>query len=166
MRGKGLTKMNKVTNESKDSNWCKEEGSSTHIHAEKMRLYAEDATRSNRPWMLWEFKKNLFYGEWLNCPEHPKWDTDTQYRRKITYRTFRLGNVTIKQIIKKPQKGETYYVPSMLSIVDYHRPVTWVNDISDNNYWRDGLVYDDPWFAEVHGRELINIVRMAQQSSR
>lgn len=53
-----------------------------HIHAENMRLYAEDATKTDKPWELWEF---ISFGmeDYQTLESNPNWDFATEYRRKI-----------------------------------------------------------------------------------
>ena len=54
----------------------------SHIHAENMQLYAEDAAKTNKPWELWEF---ISFGmeDWQTLKSHPNWGFATDYRRKI-----------------------------------------------------------------------------------
>lgn len=61
-----------------------------HIHAENMRLYAEDALETETPWERWEFKFGCD-GDWLPVTEHPVWDTRSEYRRK-TKTVYIRGN--------------------------------------------------------------------------
>lgn len=53
-----------------------------HIHAENMRLYAEDATKTDKPWELWEF---ISFGmeDWQTLNSNPTWGFATEYRRKV-----------------------------------------------------------------------------------
>ena len=53
-----------------------------HIHAENMRLYAEDATKTDKPWELWEF---ISFGmeDYQTLKTNPNWGFATEYRRKI-----------------------------------------------------------------------------------
>lgn len=51
-----------------------------HIHAENMKLYAEDAAMSDTPWDYWEFCVPDSRG-WLQCIQHPAWNTGYAYRR-------------------------------------------------------------------------------------
>lgn len=56
-----------------------------HIHAELMRQYAEDAMESDTPWENWEFfseEKQKF----VHLGKNPKWEVNTQYRRKEKYK--------------------------------------------------------------------------------
>ena len=51
-----------------------------HVHAESMRLYAEDAADTDKPWKRWE-GKNILHHSWFNCCQHPNWSKDFEYRR-------------------------------------------------------------------------------------
>ena len=60
---------------------------SAHPHAENMRLYAEDAAETDKPWERWERRYvGPTYGdhaEWTPCtPSECWWSTDWEYRRK------------------------------------------------------------------------------------
>lgn len=68
-----------------------------HPHAENMRLYAEDATETDRPWERWECRKrgevHRQGGRWVHAWEHCQpdmrsWRPDYEYRRKP--RTIRI----------------------------------------------------------------------------
>jgi hypothetical protein len=51
-----------------------------HIHAESMRLYAEDAAEIDEPWQRWEF---CVPGQmWENLYQQPQWTPSFLYRRK------------------------------------------------------------------------------------
>lgn len=54
---------------------------SAHPHAENMRLYAEDAAETDKPWERWEFRW-ADDEDWISASDGPQWDVDTQYRRK------------------------------------------------------------------------------------
>ena len=53
-----------------------------HIHAENMRLYAEDATKTDKPWELWEFI-SLGMEDYQTLESNPNWGFDTEYRRVV-----------------------------------------------------------------------------------
>ena len=52
-----------------------------HIHTKNMRLYAEDAAITSKPWELWEF---ISFGmeDWQTLDSNPNWGFATEYRRK------------------------------------------------------------------------------------
>jgi hypothetical protein len=54
---------------------------SKHIHAENMRLYAEDAAETDAPWERWELKY-VGASRWEPCQVNPIWDERRNYRRK------------------------------------------------------------------------------------
>jgi len=51
-----------------------------HKHAELMKLYAEDAMETAKPWERWEVMESGFH--WGPMCTHPLWDQGTKYRRK------------------------------------------------------------------------------------
>jgi hypothetical protein len=54
-----------------------------HPHAENMRLYAEDAAETDKPWERWEGRTED--GPWTPLGGHPMWDwgnVPAQFRRK------------------------------------------------------------------------------------
>lgn len=52
-----------------------------HTHAENMRLYAEDAAKTNKPWENWQYR-GPGEAKWRDKSGHPSWSIDFQYRRK------------------------------------------------------------------------------------
>lgn len=50
-----------------------------HIHAELMMQYAEDAMKTDAPWLLWEYRTD---GKWKQCTSHPSWAKSVPFRRK------------------------------------------------------------------------------------
>ncbi len=56
-----------------------------HVHAENMRLYAEDAAKCDEPWTLWQVRLKMgsrWSDEgWLTTKLHPNWDVTCEYRR-------------------------------------------------------------------------------------
>lgn len=56
------------------------EQTNPHPHAESMKLYAEDATKSDKPWLNWQVM--CVDDFWVDCCAHPGWDRYAKYRRK------------------------------------------------------------------------------------
>ena len=52
-----------------------------HKHADLMKLYAEDAKETNKPWERWEVRCSP-NREWRLCRNHPTWITDCEYQHK------------------------------------------------------------------------------------
>ncbi len=57
-----------------------------HIHAENMKLYAEDAMETDKPWERWEVSSNSCTWFPMNCGIN--WNTACDYRRKHKHREF------------------------------------------------------------------------------
>ena len=53
-----------------------------YIHAENMKIYAEDATKSETPWELWECQKPD-RTDWISLETHPGWAPLVKYRRRL-----------------------------------------------------------------------------------
>ena len=79
-----------------------------HKHAEKMKQYAEDAAKHDRPWTQWECRDS---GEelWSEMVDHPWWQLYTEYRRKPeTVKIIVNGRewVLPKWITEPPDEGK------------------------------------------------------------
>ena len=62
-----------------NEDWKREIVMPKHVHAELMKLYAEDAMETKRPWERWQFYTSLGPED---CRSHPKWVSTLKYRRK------------------------------------------------------------------------------------
>jgi len=79
-----------------------------HPHAENMRLYAEDAAKSAKPWENWQWLNML--GDWQDCLKHPCWITHQQYRRKpktVTKWCIIWQNLHTKEFSGSPYKYDS-----------------------------------------------------------
>ena len=71
-----------MCNQSKCECWT--EAAKPHIHAASMKLYAEDAAETDKPWERWE-ARHLFSKPglgWCKCVDNPGWSNSFEYRRK------------------------------------------------------------------------------------
>lgn len=50
-----------------------------HKHAALMAEYAKDAAKTDKPWLLWDYK---CAGKWYPSLDHPLWDVKGEYRRR------------------------------------------------------------------------------------
>jgi hypothetical protein len=79
----------------------------THIHAEAMKKFAEDAAICKEPWELWECRRGS--SPWGVCTSMPIWLEEVSYRRKdklfISYGKGTFVQVDNSQGIQ-PAKGE------------------------------------------------------------
>jgi hypothetical protein len=71
---------------------------SRHKHAELMAQYAADAMTTDKPWVLWQFKRPCS-DEWLGCGNSPTWYTDHEFRRKPKQHTIVLTTAQLKEVI-------------------------------------------------------------------
>lgn len=77
-----------------------------HKHAENMRLYAQDAAKTDSPWERWEVKVNN--GEWCEVNSNPKWFDYWEYRRKP--QVIKVGRHEFpRPITEAPLAGATVY---------------------------------------------------------
>jgi len=53
-----------------------------HPHAESMKLYAEDAAETNKPWERWEMRNPARTQEWATLDSDVYWVRTFEYRRK------------------------------------------------------------------------------------
>ena len=76
-----------------------------HKHAENMRLYAQDAAETDKPWERWEVKINN--GEWCELNGNPNWVEDWGYRRKP--QVISVGRHEFPKPITRELNGGTDY---------------------------------------------------------
>jgi hypothetical protein len=88
-----------------------------HVHADEMKLYAQDAAETEAPWSRWQFK-NKGGSVWLDIYENPRWSNIAEYRRKPE--TIRIGDMDVpKPMTFAPAKGSSYFVPDADSSIMY-----------------------------------------------
>ncbi len=51
----------------------------SHVHADSMMKYAQDAAVHDSPWENWQYSNGGSI--WTNCASHPKWDIGIEYRQ-------------------------------------------------------------------------------------
>ena len=126
-----------------------------HKHAELMLAYAQDAQKTDKPWLLWEFRYND--DKWLPLEDNPWWAYLVEYRRKI--KTIRINGYDVPEPLKvKPNKGEKYYCVSFReesNVDDY----PWNDDTVDNQLFSKGMVHLNYEAAELHASALISLTK-------
>lgn len=120
--------------------------SKSHIHAELMAQYAEDAKTTDKPWELWE-GKNLF-NKWVPLPFTPVWETNREYRRKP--KTKLIHGVEIPDFDFIPKDGEQYCYP-VINSPKLFGEFRYYGGEMDTHLLRHGLCY--PYTEE--GREAV-----------
>ena len=79
-----------------------------HVHAEAMRLYAEDAKKTTTPWVGWLWEKP---GVICSLGTHPRWEVDRLFIRGKTKDEIQMPSINLpKPITTPPTLGKTVYV--------------------------------------------------------
>lgn len=124
-----------------------------HIHAALMLKYAQDASTTDKPWELWEFRCDE-HEKWTILTGNPAWDDDTKYRRKP--RTIRIGEIDIPEPVREPlQNGEKYFVPAIDCGYDNIDSFEWDGDSTDKRLLKQGMVHITEEAAREHAKALI-----------
>lgn len=127
-----------------------------HKHAENMRLYAQDAAETDKPWERWEFEVKS--GVWCNLSEHPAWLENKNYRRKP--QVIRVGRHEFpKPIAFTPPKGTIYWVVELTSKGYVPDDLTWSEDETDFDLLKSCVVHLSREAAQAHADVLNAICR-------
>ena len=101
-----------------------------HKHAENMRLYAQDAAETDRPWERWEWLDNA-NNTWCPCSHTPIWEGNAKYRRKP--QVINVGRHEFpKPISNAPLNGTDYFFVMSENSCFKVNAGTWVNSKLDN----------------------------------
>lgn len=126
-----------------------------HIHAESMKLYAEDAMTTDEPWELWEFSPDGI--EWDNLMDNPIWLIGVKYRRKV--KTININGFEVPEPVRKPLEiGTKYYTLNHLS--SYVSTHMWGNDEIDLRWLKLGLIHLTEANAELHRQALLSFTEI------
>ena len=129
---------------------------SAHVHAESMRLYAEDAAETDKPWERWDISS--YRGVWVQCQCHPKWDLCVQYRRKP--RTININGIEVPEPLREaPEIGSYFWVPNIPIPSPYR--LSWEGKEVDFLALRAGLAYRTKEAADTHGRALASFTEVS-----
>ena len=124
-----------------------------HIHAALMLQYAQDASTTDKPWELWEFRFDE-HEKWTALTVNPAWDDDTKYRRKP--RTIRIGEIDIPEPVREPlQNGEQYFVPAIYCGDACTQRFPWKDGYADKRLLKQGMVYLTEEAAQEHAKALL-----------
>lgn len=125
-----------------------------HIHAENMKLYAEDAAETEKPWERWQTRVEGV-GDWVPLAVPAVWHTGKEYRRKPT--TITIGGEEVPEPVREPlERGESYWVAST-ERADFAYFSRWDNDIIDMKRLRFGLIHRTKKAAVAHTKALIRV---------
>ena len=87
---------------------------SAHPHADKMLQYAHDAQKTDKPWLLWEWRRGGII--FTPCNGSPHCDETSEYRRKPE--TIEVNGFTVPAPLRVvPEPGTHVYMadPSNLA---------------------------------------------------
>ena len=88
-----------------------------HKHAEAMKLYAEDAATTDKPWKLWEvsYKEGA---NWYPLSKYQNWNSKYNYRRKAVKlkpkpKTININGYEVPEPLQNaPEGGTMYWYPN------------------------------------------------------
>ncbi len=129
-----------------------------HVHAENMRLYAEDAAKTDKPWELWEARaKGYERSKFHSADGHPAWSIGFEYRRKP--RVITVGNHSWPEPMKEaPGIGTELFCFSLNKDIDeLSYKFTWHDIGVDYDVLQRGIVHTTKEAAQAHAEALIAI---------
>ena len=123
---------------------------SAHVHAESMRLYAEDAAETDKPWRRWE--TSAYRGAWDQCHCHPQWDLCVHYRRKP--RTININGIEVPEPLREAPKHNEWFYHASITERSFCAEDQWIGSMGNKNKFNRGLIHSTGKAAEIHGRAL------------
>ncbi|WP_387692945.1 hypothetical protein [Photorhabdus sp. RM71S] len=123
-----------------------------HVHAELMLQYAQDALRTNKPWLLWQTGNG---DDWYDLNDHPIWNKYYEYRRKPETEMITVGKVSFpKPVDYELKDGQEYWVagPSIFQRF-------WGGHNLEKEKLEYGFIHLTEEAAEQHRDALIKINR-------
>ncbi|RAW91948.1 MULTISPECIES: hypothetical protein [unclassified Photorhabdus] len=123
-----------------------------HVHAELMLQYAQDAFKTDKPWLLWEMYDDA-NELWEDIFHHPNWNPEFKYRRKLEMIT--IGKISFpKPIDYELKAGQEYWVagPSIFQRF-------WGDHNLEKEKLEYGFIHLTEDAAEQHRDALIKINR-------
>ena len=123
-----------------------------HVHAENMRLYAEDAAETEQPWERWQWR----YGPheyWQPLSPECQFIQNKEYRRRP--RTITIGDMDVPEPMREaPKRGRPYYV---IDLSDPSNPYefNWECGSEDKQWLKSGICHVNREAAIQHAKALI-----------
>ncbi len=127
-----------------------------HVHAENMRLYAEDAAKMEAPYELWEFKYCADGDDtWQAMSLHPNWSESFSFRRKP--RMITVGKHSWPEPMKEaPTHGYEYFFVDLAG-ANLAYKAFWSGGDVDENLLSKGQVHTTEEAAKSHAQAMIAI---------
>lgn len=119
-----------------------------------MRLYAEDAAETDKPWERWESRIEGSTGPWGPIHFSPTWDTYYEYRRKPSMLLLNGYEYPEPERVA-PVEGTRYWIPNIRTLNKLTTLVFWSGSVFDFFQLRRGMVHLSKENAEAHTRAII-----------
>lgn len=125
-----------------------------HIHAENMKLYAQDAAETDKPWERWECRCELS-NNWCAIGRELIWAPEWEYRRKP--RTHTVNGFEVPGPMRDaPEVGAKFYLP-MPSAPDFQAEDTWTDSTWCDHLLERGLVHATKEAAIANAKAMLGI---------
>ena len=131
------------------------ENQSKHVHAELMAQYAEDAMKTPKPWLLWEFKDFAEYS-WSECYRSPGWCEFNNYRRKPKFININGYNVP-EPLREEPAMCAKYFVVNTSDNIP--QELTWNGYTNEKQKLKQGILHLTKENAQIHLDALLSFTR-------
>ena len=134
----------------------------SHKHAEDMKLYAEDASTTDKPWELWECRCGTYGDEedWCDLENNPTWAENRCYRRKaVKPKTININGCEVPEPLQNaPEDGELFWCADVYNLtvqVKAYDPCY----IADKARLENGLLHPNMVAAQKHLDALLSFTR-------
>lgn len=124
-----------------------------HIHAENMKLYAQDAAETDKPWERWECC-NVYREGWLELCTPPDW-TAANYRRKPRTHTVNGFEVPVP-MWDMPNYGTQVFIAYPIDYRFFMAACFYGEEI-DRMWLKRGLVHATKEAAVANARAMIGL---------
>ena len=127
-----------------------------HLHAELMMQYAEDAAKTDEPWLLWEYRCE---SKWKQCTSHPSWAKSGIFRRKPEL--IKIGSYEFpKPEINELKLNEEYWYTEIGQYGFYAQYEVWTGSNKDHQLLNSRLMHTNVEDARQHADVLNKIHRI------
>ena len=127
-----------------------------HPHAELMMQYAEDAAKTDEPWLLWEYRCE---DKWKQCIAHPSWAKTGTFRRKPE--PIKVGIYEFpKPEVNSLKIGDKYWYVEISDYGLYAQYETWTCSNKDYQLLNSRLIHTNREDAQQHADVLNKIHRI------
>lgn len=113
-----------------------------------MLEYAKDATKTDKPWELWEFRSS-HVPTWTTLGDNPSWFVNVEYRRKPRQVTLSVP----KAETNPPECLTVYYCPNIESMVVDR--MAWTDHNFDKKILKSGILY----LNEADAQQAVNALK-------